>query len=346
MSYRIETINPLQFPGWDEWVLSSSGYSIFHSRAWAQVLADSYGYTPYYVMLYGDGEPKASWPAFQTNSVFSSRKGVSLPFSDHCEPLLSEDDYFQQLFNGVIHCAQQLEWKSVEFRGGGRFFRQLPTATSYNLHLLELCSSEQEMLSHLRNSNRRNIKKAIKAKVEVSINKSFESVRDFYALNCLTRQHHGVPPQPFKFFKNIYHHIISQKMGIIVLAHHQGKLIAGAVFFHFGEKATYKYGASHRKYLALRPNNLVMWEAIKWYGRQGYRQFDLGRSEHDNQGLNQFKNGWGAAATQIAYYHYDLSNEAFVKWKRHPPRFFNRVFQMMPVPILRVLGVLAYRHMA
>jgi Acetyltransferase (GNAT) domain len=346
MEYRIEFINPLEFPGWDQWAQSFHRHSIFHSRSWAQVLVEAYGYKPYYLILSRQGKHEAAWPIFETNSVWTGKKAVSLPFSDHCEPILEDESCFTDIFDRIVHLARQLKWKTVEFRGGERFFKQHPRAASYNLHLLELCPHEKEMKGRLRSSTRRNINKAVKKKVEITIGTSMDSVRDFYALNCLTRKHHGLPPQPFNFFKKVHRHLISKEMGMVVLARHNHQVVAGAIFFHFGKNATYKYGASHRGYLALRPNNLVMWEAIKWYGRRGFRQFDLGRSEPDNPGLNQFKNGWGATVQQVAYYRYDLNRRAFVGDERSIPRFFNRAFRMMPVPVLRMLGGLAYRHMA
>jgi hypothetical protein len=44
----MEIIDPTNFPNWDELLLSTPGYSFFHSSAWARVLKDSYGYTPWY----------------------------------------------------------------------------------------------------------------------------------------------------------------------------------------------------------------------------------------------------------------------------------------------------------
>lgn len=345
MKYHVEVINPLQSLEWDELVLSFGGYSFFHSRSWAHVLADAYNYKPFYLMIYKNRRPTAALPAFETHSVWTGRKGVSLPFSDHCEPLLSEEACFNDLFDGVIKCARDAKWKTIEFRGGARFFSQYPTVANYNLHVLDLCPNEKDMSKRLRSSTRRNIKKASKQQIDISIDTSLESVKNFYGLNCLTRKHHGLPPQPFNFFKNIHQHILSEDKGIVVLARYQKQIIAGAVFFHFGETATYKYGASHRDYLQLRPNNLVMWEAIKWYSRRGYKQFDLGRSEPDNRGLNQFKNGWGATVRQIAYYRYDLGQKAFVESQTELPSFIHQAFRAMPIPVLRMFGALAYRHM-
>jgi hypothetical protein len=346
MDARVKAIDPLRFPGWDEWVQTFNGHNIFHSRSWARVLARSYGYQPHYLVLYRNGAPQAAWPMLQTQSAWAGRKGVSLPFSDHCAPLVSDEKDFNDLFDEIVSHARRHKWKSIEFRAGERFFKPFPVVANYNLHQLTLSPDEKEMLSRFRSSNRRNIKKAIKAQIDITIEASLEALREFYSLNCLTRQHHGLPPQPFKFFKNIYRYIIKKKMGIVVLARHQDRPIAGAVYFHFGETATYKYGASHRKYLAQRPNNLVMWEAIKWYASLGYKYFDFGRSEPDNKGLNQFKNSWGTTASTIAYYRYDPVRQTFLEKEDALPPFIHHVFRRMPVPVLRILGSMAYRHMA
>jgi lipid II:glycine glycyltransferase (peptidoglycan interpeptide bridge formation enzyme) len=107
----------------------------------------------------------------------------------------------------------------------------------------------------------------------------------------MTRKEHGLPPQPFHFFKKIHDHIISKNLGVVVLASFDRENVAGAIYFHIGEKAVFKYGASDKKFQHLRANNLVMWEAIKWYSQNGYRSLCFGRTEPENQGLLQFKSG-------------------------------------------------------
>jgi len=135
--------------------------------------------------------------------------------------------------------------------------------------------------------------------VEINICKSLESMKTFYKLNCITRKRHGLPPQPYYFFKNIYDFIISRDLGIVVLASYKKRAIAGAVFFHFGEKVIIKYSGSDIAYQHLRPNNLVMWEGIKLYCKNGYKTFCLGRTELENEGLRRYKEGWGTEEITI-----------------------------------------------
>jgi len=213
-------------------------------------------------------------------------------------------------------------------------------------HILNLSQSEKEIFSHFRDSTKRNTKKAIKEGVEVKIHHSLESVNEFYRLNCLTRKEHGLPPQPFNFFKKIYDHIISKNLGMVVLASFDQENVAGAIYFHLGEKAVFKYGASDTNFHHLRPNNLVMWEAIKWYSQNGYKSLCFGRTEPENQGLIQFKSGWGTTEQPIHYYRYNFKKETFVPGHLKTTGFHNRLFRNMPIPILNRVGALLYRHFA
>jgi lipid II:glycine glycyltransferase (peptidoglycan interpeptide bridge formation enzyme) len=117
------------------------------------------------------------------------------------------------------------------------------------------------------------------------------------------------------------------------------------VYFHFGKRAVYKYGASDRKYQELRPNNLVMWEAIKCCLRNGYRSFCFGRTEPANVGLRQYKKGWGTDEHIINYYKYDLMKNTFMDSYREISAFQKKVFSKMPLPVLNIFGSLLYKHM-
>lgn len=44
-----QTVDPRSVPDWDGQVLGSSNQQVFHTTAWAKVLADTYGHRPMYV---------------------------------------------------------------------------------------------------------------------------------------------------------------------------------------------------------------------------------------------------------------------------------------------------------
>ena len=350
---RLKIINPIDYPEWDKLVLSTQDYSFFHSSAWARVLTESYGYRPLYFALIEDGRLLAMIPCMEIKSIITGKRAVSLPFTDYCEPIFPPalekegeglENPLSMILNALISYGKKAAWKTLELRFGVSQLQQILPSYTYYGHTVDISGKEDEIFSSFRSSTKRNIRKAIKEGVKVRILNSLDSIREFYRLNCITRKEHGLPPQPYLFFEKIYEHVLSKNKGFVVLASYDNTCIAGAIYFHFGEKATYKYGASDRNYQHLRANNLVMWEAIKWCSQNGYKRFCFGRTEPDNKGLLQFKRGWGSDERILNYYKYDIKSETFVSDTSHLSGVHNKVFHNMPIPLLRITGSVLYKH--
>ena len=337
--------NPIEHENWNNLILALPHYSFFHTSNWAEVLVASYGYRPIYLMKNAERKLSALLPVMEVDSLLTGKRGVSLPYTDYCEPLTSESEQSQALFNFALNYGKKHGWKYLELRGAQAFLEKEEPSVSYSGHTLELTGSANNIFSNLRDSTKRNIKKAEKENVKIEITNSPQAMNEFCRLNSLTRREHGLPAQPHHFFKNMYELIIAKHAGFISLATFANKAVAGNVYFLFGEKVIYKYGASDRAYQHLRANNLVMWEAIKWCCENGYKHLCFGRTEINNDGLKQFKSGWGTKEHIINYYKYNFSKDSFIK---DPPKisdFQHKVFNKLPIPVLNALGSLLYRHM-
>jgi predicted N-acyltransferase len=126
-------------------------------------------------------------------------------------------------------------------------------------------------------------------------------VRAYYELQLETRRRHGVPAQPWRFFKLFGERLVKNGYSSILLAYQAGRCIAGLVLLHWNQTIICKYAASREETMILRPNNLLFWTAIQWGCENGYKVFDFGRSDLDNPGLCRFKRGWGAEETMLTY---------------------------------------------
>jgi lipid II:glycine glycyltransferase (peptidoglycan interpeptide bridge formation enzyme) len=281
----------------------------------------------------------------EINSFLTGKRGVSLPFTDYCEPIIEEGIEFQDLLNPIIGHGKKSGWKYVELRGAAQYLSGKPCSTAYYGHILDLSAGHEKIFSIFRDSTRRNVKKAGKEKVEVRIEDTAEAMGAFCRLNSLTRREHGLPPQPRHFFAKLQREVISKKNGFVALAYHQGKAIAGNLYFHYGRQGVFKYGASDKRYQSLRAGNLVMWEAIKQFCREGFKSLFFERTEPENDGLRQFKSGWGTEQYEIPYFEYNLREDAFVPGKKKGQPIYNGLFRATPAPILKVIGSLLYRHM-
>lgn len=342
---QIAIINPLHYAGWDDLLLAGPDSDFFHSSHWAGVLQDTYGYKPLYFAVIDNGNLMLSIPVMEVTSYLTGKKGVSLPFTDFCRPIISEKLKSGDIWNHLLGYGRKAGWKYLEVRGDGGLGQESEPSAWYYEHILALSQDEQTIYSRFRDSTKRNIKKAEKAGVEVAISDSLESVREFYRLNCLTRKMHGLPPQPFSFFKNIQNKVLCARQGLLVTARYKGEAVAASIYFHFGNKAIYKYGASDNRYNTLRANNLTMWKAIEWYCRNEYNHFSFGRTDPEHTGLRQFKTGWGTAEIIIRYFRFLFEKNDFVQTLSGVQGPYTNFFKMMPVPMLRILGRLLYRHM-
>ncbi len=340
-------MNPLTSSDWDTLVLSAEHHSAFHSSAWARVLHDSYGLTPCYILMSNESRPVALVPLMETGLFPAGRRGICLPFTDCCEPLLLNGAHYSSIIPELIRYAREHGWKYLEVRGGRNLFSNASPSCLYYGHLLALSSDVHEHFLKLRGSTKRNIKHAINYGITVRVNDSCDSLKEFYRLHCLTRRKHGAPPQPWHFFKNIQRHLISQDQGLVFTAHYEGHCVGGAICLHFGRHIYYKYAASDFAYQHLRANNLIVWEIIKYYATRGYASLHLGRTEATNVGLLQFKNGWGCTIQKICYYTYDVRKELVRPEEAAVYQHFAEVvFRRCPLFFLRALGTLFYRYVA
>ena len=99
-------------------------------------------------------------------------------------------------------------------------------------------------------------------------------------------------PSRFAFFRHIQEEIIAPGCGFIALARSGARCIAAAVFFRWGGRGLFKFGASEKRHQNLRPNNLAMWEGMRYLLHNGCRSLHFGRTAPGDEGLRRFKLSW------------------------------------------------------
>ena len=242
MSIELRIINPLNYPNWDNILLSNQQCNFFHSSIWAKVLNEVYKYQPVYFAQLNKDKLLTLFPVMEVKTFLTGRRGVSLPFSDYCEPIIDEHFQFQDSVNFILQYGQKIGWNYFELRGGDKFNQDILPYQHFFLHTLSLNQNIEQIFSNLRKSTQRNINKANREGVKINDEQSLDAIKEFYKLNCITRKHHGLPPQPYNFFKAIFNQIISKNNGFIILASYKKRIIAGAIFFHFVDEDTEALG--------------------------------------------------------------------------------------------------------
>lgn len=338
-------MNPLVDREWDDAISTHPDATIFHSTAWARVLVATYGHRPCYVQMSLNGSALALVPIMEVQSVLTRSRGICLPFSDYCAPLIFSTFGHELVAQKLQQIARERRWSYFELRSHSIVPINVPASESYYGHFLDLRIGPEALNSNFSSSVQRAIRKAQRSRLSVSIQSSPDAMAQFYKLHVRTRRRHGAPPQPRSFFVNIQRHLISTGFGFIVLVESQKGPIAAAMFFRLGRHAVYKFGASDERLQELRANNLAMFEAIRYLAEGGAEVLHFGRTERENQGLRRFKLSWGATEEKIEYARFDTASAS---WKQSCDRrstFHKRVFRALPASLNRLAGAMIYPHL-
>jgi hypothetical protein len=344
-SVSAELVNPLAENSWEDMITRHRDATIFHSTAWARVLVDTYGHRPCYAQMSLNGSLQALIPMMEVKSVLTRARGVCVPFSDFCAPLLFSSFGADLLTQKLQKIARERSWSYFEMRSHSTIPAAAAASESYYGHFLDLRIGRDALISNFSSSVQRAVRKAERSGLSVRIQSDEDAMATFYKLHVRTRRRHGVPPQPQSFFVNIQRHLIARGHGFIVIVEGQKRPLAAAIFLKFGRHAIYKFGASDERLQELRANNLAMSEGIKNLADAGVEILHFGRTEKENEGLRRFKLSWGATEEEIHYARFEMRSGS---WKdAHPAGtgLHKHVFRALPASLNRVAGAMIYPHL-
>jgi Acetyltransferase (GNAT) domain len=344
-SLQMRICDPVHNPGWDHLVALHRDAGCFHTSAWAKVLHQTYNHHPFYLRFSRGRRLAALIPLMEVRSRFTGCRGVCLPFSDVCEPLIFDPEALELVRDRLVRFARERGWRHLEIRGGKSFQSTSDSATKFYGHTLDLRHRVEELANRFDGAVRRAIRKAERSDISALVVRNRQAIDDFYRLHVQTRRRHGLPPQPASFFLNIYEHIIKPGLGFIVLARRGSRPIAAAVFFRFGKNAVYKYGASDKRFQEFRANNLVMWQGIQLLARTGVEKLHFGRTDCENDGLRRFKLSWNTQEETIDYFRVDPSGRPCLTPVRRNAGLHKRIFGRLPLMFNRLAGSILYPHL-
>jgi Acetyltransferase (GNAT) domain len=344
-SLQMWICDPVHNPGWDHLVALHRDAGCFHTSAWAKVLHQTYNHHPFYLRFSRGRRLAALIPSMEVRSRFTGCRGVCLPFSDVCEPLIFDPEALELVRDRLVRFARERGWRHLEIRGGKSFQSTSDSATKFYGHTLDLRHRVEELANRFDGAVRRAIRKAERSDISALVVRNRQAVDDFYRLHVQTRRRHGLPPQPASFFLNIFEYIIKPGLGFIVLARRESRPIAAAVFFRFGKNAIYKFGASDKRFQEFRANNLVMWQGIQLLARTGVEKLHFGRTDCENDGLRRFKLSWNTQEETIDYFRVDPSGRPCLTPIRRDARLHKRIFGRLPLMLNRLAGSILYPHL-
>jgi lipid II:glycine glycyltransferase (peptidoglycan interpeptide bridge formation enzyme) len=201
---------------------------------------------------------------------------------------------------GVAASLRTLGWKELPTEGG--FSAGQP---KFNFQIPLDGRTEEDVLAGMNQQWRRNIKKAAKAGVEVTLGKR-DDLAEFHRVYAETAERDHFTPRPLSYFERMWDALSAEEPDriLLYLARHEGDLVAATTMVRVGQHAWYSYGASTTEKRDVRGSNAIQWQMIRDALAAGATIYDMrGITEtldpdDPHVGLIQFKVGTGGEAVE------------------------------------------------
>jgi len=282
----------------------------------------------------------------KVKSWLTGHRLVSLPFSDHCDPLVESSVEFDDLLLSVRESVDGGKWdycevRPVRFEPGVSIM--LEQSNQYSLHAIDLQPSIGAILKNFhKNSVQRKIRRAEREGLAYEEGNSERLLGHFYKLLLVTRRRQHLAPQPMKWFRSLMATFGANLK--IRVAFKNGVPIASILTLGHKNTVTYKYGCSDARLHPLGGMALLLWNTIQQAKAAGCEKLDLGRSDSSNEGLTAFKEHLGGIRSPLYYWRYpNRSHSHESLWVR---TIAGRLVKAAPDRLLAAVGSLFYRHIA
>jgi hypothetical protein len=340
---------------------------VYHHPGWLESLSREYGRSPVgLACVDAAGRVRGLMPLLETRGLPVPRAGAtvrarvsSLPRTPLAGPIAESADAESALVEAALDRVRarpglELEIKparpGLAGRAGG--LTEVPWRPSYVLHL-------PEPGVPLRFGSGRNharirwaVQKAQRAGVRLRDARTPADVRAWHRIYLDTMRRNLVPPRPLRLFLALWETLgRAGHMRLLLAERPPAGLIGGSVLLAFGQTVFYAFNAVHRDAVALRPNDLLQWQAIHDARDGGFRRYDLGEVGAGNAGLADFKRKWGGEEIRLhRCYHpppgqgvEHESGDTGPKGRLRDPAA--AVWQRVPLDATALAGDLVYRFL-
>lgn len=139
----------------------------------------------------------------------------------------------------------------------------------------------------------------------------------------------------YDYYRSFWQRFAAADSGQLFFAYVDGKVVAGAFAMVFGQKSTYKDGASVRKRTTYGASHLLQWRVIEWAQSRGARLHDfcgsppsdeINNSNHRHHGIGLFKTAFNKTVTDyVGCYDFVIQPIQYRLWTKLGERVARRL---------------------
>jgi peptidoglycan pentaglycine glycine transferase (the first glycine) len=155
--------------------------------------------------------------------------------------------------------------------------------------VVDIRGSEEDILAHMKQKCRYNIRLAEKKGVTV---RAWDDIEGFHQMMLVTGGRDNFGVHSLDYYRRAYELFHPTGMCELLVAEFENKPLAALMVFARGKRAWYIYGASNDEERNRMPTYLLQWEAMRWSKARSCEEYDLwGVPDEDEATLEaQFEN--------------------------------------------------------
>jgi len=211
-----------------------------------------------------------------------------------------------------------------------------PIIPSSSTITLDISNPLEDVMTSLPQKGRHAIRRAERDGVVVHGAEANEkNCRTMYGLLKQTAEgQFGI--RSYNYYKTFWQRFSESGHGQLFFAQFEGKTVAGAFAMTFGDKSTYKDGASVRKRTAYGASHLLQWKVIEWAKSRGVVTHDFCGSppsdkihdqDHPHYGIGRFKASFNKEVTDyIGCYDLVVSRLGYFGWTAIGERIYRHFY--------------------
>jgi lipid II:glycine glycyltransferase (peptidoglycan interpeptide bridge formation enzyme) len=230
--------------------------------------------------------------------------------------IFKEGNEFQKLLSqkGWVYSQEQIQFK--------------------NTVLVDLLEDEDRILARMKSKTRYNIRLAGRKGIQTRLG-GVDDLPALYRTYAETSQRADFTIRGESYYMTLWRSFLEageedDPRAQPIIADFEGKMVAGAVIFKFGDRAWYLHGMSLPEHSEKMAPHLIQWEAIRWAKNQGCRIYDMWGApyqfdESDSLwGVYRFKRGFGGdVSLTVGAWDYPAKRIGYRAYNRWLPRILD-----------------------
>lgn len=322
---------------WDQYVLNHPRASGYHLLAWQHVIRKAFSHlTPYLMAKDEEGKVRGILPLVFTKSPMFGRYLTSMAFFNYGGVLADSADAAHALLKGAAVTAQDLGAAHIELRQEEMLATEWPVRSKKVSMRLALPPDYETLLKAFPSKLRSQVRRAQKEGMEVRVGGT-ELLGDYYRVFSRCMRDLGTPVYARRFFDAILE-TFSKEARLCVVSLN-GTPLASGFLYGFRNRLEIPWAASDKRFSRLSPNMLLYGAVLEFACREGFKEFDFGRSSVDS-GTYRFKAQWGAQPHQLYWYYWLSEGRGMPELNPDNPKFKAAIalWKRLPVPVANLVG--------